>query len=318
MSDVKWIKITTNMFEDEKIDFIESLPEADAILVIWAKLLCMAGKCNSNGFIMLTENIAYDEKMLAHKLKRNPNIVALALDTLVRLEMITETSNGFCITNFAKHQNVEGMDKIRELTRQRVSKHREQLKICAATGKNEVDNCNDCVTDCNVTCNVTVTQCNALDLDLDLERDKDLTTPEKPEEKPSGGDVPYQKIKELFHGQCEKLPQVRDITGQRKKHVRAMWKAHPNLDYFTELFQNASQSEFLAGKNDRAWTADFDWLMNQTNSTKVLEGKYQNKASPGCGAMSSNIGYKKVVQPHNNFDQRHYESEELEKFYCKI
>ena len=50
MGEVKWIKITTNMFEDEKIDFIESLPESDAILVIWIKLLTLAGKNKTNGY----------------------------------------------------------------------------------------------------------------------------------------------------------------------------------------------------------------------------------------------------------------------------
>ncbi|TJX14987.1 hypothetical protein E9840_04595 [Tissierella creatinini] len=53
MAEVKWIKLTTSMFEDEKIDFILSLPEGDSILLIWIRLLTMAGKCNSNGFIFL-------------------------------------------------------------------------------------------------------------------------------------------------------------------------------------------------------------------------------------------------------------------------
>ena len=48
MSDVKWIKITTGIFDDDKILLIESLPEADSIIVIWFKLLCLAGKQNNN------------------------------------------------------------------------------------------------------------------------------------------------------------------------------------------------------------------------------------------------------------------------------
>ncbi|NLC26147.1 MAG: replication protein, partial [Fastidiosipila sp.] len=75
MSAVKWIKITTNMFDDEKIDFIESLPEADAILIIWIKLLTLAGKCNAGGFIYLADNIPYTEEMLTHKFKRPLNTV---------------------------------------------------------------------------------------------------------------------------------------------------------------------------------------------------------------------------------------------------
>ena len=61
------------MFEDEKIDFIESLPESDAILVIWIKLLTLAGKCNAGGFIFLTEKIPYTTEMLAHKFRRPIN-----------------------------------------------------------------------------------------------------------------------------------------------------------------------------------------------------------------------------------------------------
>lgn len=68
MSNVKWIKITTTMFDDEKIDFIESLPEADSILIIWIKLLTLAGRTNADGLILLSDTIPYTEEVLAHKL----------------------------------------------------------------------------------------------------------------------------------------------------------------------------------------------------------------------------------------------------------
>jgi len=161
MADVKWIKITTTMFEDEKIDFIESLPESDAILIIWIKLLAQAGKINSNGFIFLTEQIPYTEEMLAHKFRRSLSVVQLALQTLKRLEMIQFDDSGFLrISNWEKHQNIEGLDKIREQTRKRVAKHRENQRSLPS--------------------NVTVTQSNATEeereeeLELDIDIDKEL------------------------------------------------------------------------------------------------------------------------------------------------
>lgn len=111
MSEIKWIKITTGMFQDEKIDYIESLPEADAILIIWIKLLTLAGKCNSNGFIFLTENIPYTYEMLAHKFRRPINVVKLALQTFNNLEMIVLDGDFIKIANWEKHQNIEGMEK---------------------------------------------------------------------------------------------------------------------------------------------------------------------------------------------------------------
>ncbi|MBP0987378.1 MAG: phage replisome organizer N-terminal domain-containing protein, partial [Oscillospiraceae bacterium] len=65
MSDVKWIKIVTDIFDDEKILLIEAMPERDAIIVIWFKLLCLAGKQNNGGVFMLSDRIAYTDEMLS-------------------------------------------------------------------------------------------------------------------------------------------------------------------------------------------------------------------------------------------------------------
>ncbi|KYZ77062.1 hypothetical protein AXX12_02675 [Anaerosporomusa subterranea] len=65
--EIKWIQLKTAFFEDDKTDFIMNLPEADSIIVIWMRILTLAGKCNAGGFILLTENIPYTMEMLAHK-----------------------------------------------------------------------------------------------------------------------------------------------------------------------------------------------------------------------------------------------------------
>ena len=162
MAEVLWIKITTTMFEDEKIDFIESLPEGDTILIVWIKLLTQAGKINSNGFIYLTENIPYTDDMLAHKFKRPITIIRLALSTLKKLEMIEYDNDGFLkISNWEKHQNIEGLEKIREQTKKRVAKHRKLKQLKAS----------------NDTSNVTVTHSNETDIDIEkIREEKDTTT----------------------------------------------------------------------------------------------------------------------------------------------
>jgi len=38
MNGVQWIKITTDIFDDEKIQLIESMPEGDTLIVIWFKI----------------------------------------------------------------------------------------------------------------------------------------------------------------------------------------------------------------------------------------------------------------------------------------
>lgn len=156
MAEIKWIKITTDIFDDEKILLIEALPEADSIIVIWFKLLTLSGKQNNDGVLLINDRIPYTDEMLAAIFRRNVNIVRLAIETFERFGMVEIVNNTITIPNWEKHQNVDGMEKIREQTRQRVAKHREkQLKIGS-----------------NVTCNVTVTQCNATEEDKENDKDK--------------------------------------------------------------------------------------------------------------------------------------------------
>jgi predicted phage replisome organizer len=171
--EIEWIKLKTDMFSNEKIDFIESLPESDAILVIWIKLLTLAGKQNLGGYIMLTENIVYTEEMLANRFKRPLNTVRLALQTFKKLGMIdVNENNAMFISNWEKHQNEDKMESIREYNRLAKQNEREKKKQKMLCQSNVNDNVNDISTtsqgnvmDCQGNVN---TQIVDLDLDLDL------------------------------------------------------------------------------------------------------------------------------------------------------
>jgi predicted phage replisome organizer len=129
LAEVKWIKITTDMFDDEKIRLIESMPEGDAILVTWIKLLTLAGKTNDNGTIYLTETIPYTEDMLSTICRRPLQIIRLALQTFEKLEMIAIENGIINIVNWEKHQNIERLQQIREQTRTRVARFREKQRL---------------------------------------------------------------------------------------------------------------------------------------------------------------------------------------------
>ena len=88
MTEVKWIKIVTDIFDDEKILIIESMPEADAMIVIWFKLLCLAGKQNNSGVFTINNRIAYTDEMFSAIFRRPINTVRMALKTFENLGMI--------------------------------------------------------------------------------------------------------------------------------------------------------------------------------------------------------------------------------------
>lgn len=167
MADVKWIKIVTDVFDDEKIQLIDSLPERDAIIVMWFKMLCLAGKQNNGGVFMLNDRIAYTDEMLATIFRRPLNTVRLALETFENFGMIEIVNNTILIPNWDKHQSLDKLEQAREKTRKRVAKHREKQKA---------------LTSGNVTSNANVTECNATDksrkekeknrLELDVEEEE--------------------------------------------------------------------------------------------------------------------------------------------------
>ena len=119
-TDVKWIKIVTNIFDDEKILLIESMPEADSIIVIWFKLLCMAGKQNNKGIFLLNDKIAYTDEMLATIFRRPLNTVRLALKTFENYGMIEIVNNVITIPKWDEHQSLDTLEKIREKNRLKI------------------------------------------------------------------------------------------------------------------------------------------------------------------------------------------------------
>ena len=129
MAEVKWIKITTDMFDNRKIKHLRKLPDGNNIVLIWVMLLTMAGKCNSGGMIFLTENIPYTLKMLADELDFQESTVKLALSALEQLGMIVTDGDRFSIAGWQDHQNIEGMDKIREQNRLRKQRQRDREKL---------------------------------------------------------------------------------------------------------------------------------------------------------------------------------------------
>lgn len=162
MADVKWIKLCTDVFDDEKIQLIDGLPERDGILVIWFKLLCLAGKQNNGGVFMLNDKIAYTDEMLSTIFRRPLSTLRLALNTFESFGMVEIVNDTITIPNWNKHQSLDKLEQAKEKNRKRVAKHREKQKQLAA-GK-----------PCNDYSNVTVTESNATDKEEEKEKDLDL------------------------------------------------------------------------------------------------------------------------------------------------
>lgn len=166
MSEIKWIKITTDIFDDEKICLIDALPDRDAIIVIWIKLITLAGKLNRKGVLAISKNIVYTDEMLAQTFHRPLNTVRMALEVFENFGMVEKIDGVIMLPNWEKHQNIDGMEKIKEQNRNRAARHRQKQKLLAQNNESNVIS--------NVTDNVTVTHGNAIDKELDKDIDIEI------------------------------------------------------------------------------------------------------------------------------------------------
>ena len=261
MPDVKWIKITTDMFDNRKIKHIRKLPEGNNIVLIWVMLLTMAGKCNAGGMIFLTENIPYTTKMLADELDFEENVVIVALKALEEFGMIYTNENVLAISGWDEHQNIEGMEKIREQNRQRQARFKTKQKLLLG----------------NVTDNVISRYGNATE--EEKERDKD-----KEKEK-----IQYNVVIDDYNRICSNLPKVTALSDARKKAIKARINKY-GCDGVMNAFRKASESDFLNGTNGRNWRANFDWIMKDANRAKSLDGNYDNRGQAEGGDYFSRNG----------------------------
>lgn len=319
MADINWIKLRVDMFDDEKIKIIQSMPEGDAILVIWIRIIALAGKCNAKGLVLIEDEFPYSDEMLATIFNKPLATVRLALGTFEKFRMIERTEKGIYISNFEKHQNTEGMEKIREQARIRKQREREKKRALLEAGNTPAlpDNSSENPETLpeNVTYNVTshvtsrvtereVTKQNKNIYNISSNEDI-VETSEKTSEVPDrkSDHLSYDEIMKDFHATCPDLPGIRALNDARKTKIRSLVKELDKLKIFPGvepekklhvIFQAAQNSDFLSGRSGKWNGCSFDWLINKTNALKVLEGQYQNKGGV------SNAG--RTDQRHNQED----------------
>lgn len=128
MADVRWIKILTDIFEDEKMKIIDLMDHGESILIVWFKIICLAGKSNSNGYLMLTDDKPYTDTMIAKVIDRDIEIVRESIKVFIDLGMMEKIDDEYYLPTWEKHQNAQKLEEIRKQTRQRMKKYRDKKK----------------------------------------------------------------------------------------------------------------------------------------------------------------------------------------------
>jgi len=261
LADVKWIKITTDIFDDEKILLIESLPDAYSIIVVWFKLLCLAGKQNNSGVFIMNNQIAYTDKMLATIFRMKETTVQLALQTFQQFGMVEIVDGVITIPNWGKHQNLDQLESKKQYMRNYMKEYREKQKLL--TGKSS----------CKTNCKANVSQADK-DIDRDIEREEDIDTYTVSKDTVCPTDVRriLEKWNELGISQLKSINSGTNRYNLLKKRIKDY-----GADAVVEAIERIRQSEFLLGQNKDGWVVTFDWFIKPNNFLKVFEGNYDKR-----------------------------------------
>lgn len=167
--EIKWIRIATAIFDNRKIKQIETLPRGDGIIVIWFKLLCLAGNINDNGMLYFTDKIPYSDQMLSTEFGRSLALIQLAMKTFREFGMVEIIDGIYRVKNWEKYQSVDKLSEIREYNR--IAKKKSREKQQSQTNVNDMSmTCQPC-------------QDTDIDIDIDIEKDKEIILKENKKEK---------------------------------------------------------------------------------------------------------------------------------------
>jgi predicted phage replisome organizer len=263
-----WLKLKEDFFDDDAISWLEEQPNGKEYALFYLKL-CLKSLKHDGVLIRTVGNILvpYDAKKLSEITRTNEDTVIVALELLKNIGLIEIQENGALFltqlqtligseTNAAKRMRSARAKAKKIGTANNV---REMFKLCSPELEKEKE------------------------LDKDKDIDKDNT---------KNNNI-YMQFAKKFNEKCVSLPKVRTKgSATRIKTVKARFKDLDEDWNKVDMFLNkVAYSDFLSGKT--GWNhCSFDWIIKESNFTKIMEGNYDNKSS----TYSNNNGFDDGVE----------------------
>lgn len=245
-----YMRLKEDFFDsNDAVKIMESMPDGYLYSNILLKLYLKSLKCN--GRLMYQDRIPYNAEVLATLTNHSVGVVEKALSVFKNLGLIEILDNGAIymldIQNYIGKSSTEA-DRKRAYRLQIESE--KKLLLGQMSGQMSDKS----------TPEIEIEKEIEIDIDIDIEKEK----------------VTCQQIADLYNDICISFPSVKTLSDTRKKAIKARLRVY-SLEDFKTLFTKAEASDFLKGSNDRNWSANFDWLIKDSNMAKVLDGNYDNK-----------------------------------------
>lgn len=242
-----WLKLQKDFFDSKRIKKLRKLAGGDTYTIIYLKMQLLS--LDHDGILEYTGLEKTFAEELALDIDEDPENVAVTLNYLISCGLV-ETSDNIeyflpFVTECTGSENASA---------QRVRDYRKRQRA--------------------LQCNTDVTPVKPIG-NVEIEKEKEIDKEIEIEKRES---IPYQRIADTYNTICTSYPSLTSLSENRKKAIRARLNSGYSEEDFTRVFEMAEESDFLKGKNDRNWSATFDWMIKDANMAKILDGNYANKS----------------------------------------
>lgn len=275
-----WLRLMADFFSQPRIKKLRRIAGGDTYTVIYLKLQLLSLRTDGVLFFEGIEESFAEE--LALTLDEDPENVAVTLRFLEAQQMLVQRDDGGYIL-----PETQGLIGAEGYSAERMRRYRDRKKASPSDAT---------VTKCDGTSSLS--DSSVIGGDEEKEKNKRKSREEKES-------IDYQQIVDNFNLLCPSLPRVTRLSDARKRSISARLRGGYSVEDLDRAFKLTESSDFLTGKNDRGWRASFDWVLKESNLTKVLDGQYENRN----GVPQS----KAKPTGFTNFQQRDYDFDELEK-----
>lgn len=270
MAEVKWIKLSVDLFSNKKIKQIRNLPNGDSLALMWVFLLCLAGDINDNGMVYFTKEIPYTDEMLAKEFDMDVSTIRLGLATFEKFGMIEIVNSIVYLSAWEKWQAVDKLSEIREYNRIAQQKSREKRRALQAV--------NDNVNDMSMTCQ----PCQGTDIDSESDlRTKNIYSSSIFDELDAVSTNKNDVIQERFEQFWKLYPKKVGKGDARKKFL----KLKPNQKLFDQIL-----SAVEAAKKTEQWTKNNGQFVPNP-ATWLNQSRWEDDYSGSMATNSANLDY---------------------------
>ena len=238
-----WLKLDEGFFRQKEIKRLRKIAGGDTYTIIYLKMLLNSLK--SNGILYFDSVESDFVAELALDIDEDEENVAITVQYLMTQGILVELNEEEYLLSTC--EEMVGSETASTRRSRKSRKEAENRKKA-------------------LQCNTDATICNG-------EKEKEIEIELETEIREI---VSCQQIADLYNATCVSFPHLKTLSDTRKKAIKARLKVY-KLEDFRTLFAKAEASSFLKGANDRNWSANFDWLIKDSNMAKVLDGNYDDR-----------------------------------------